>query len=107
MKTYSKFLTIILVGLMSLPVLGQRDLSYFRYPDQRGINVFETSKLDTTEFDKLKVRMGGGFAIQFQSLTHSNKSTFLDDGDGNNKNELVEIGQNFNLPTANMYMMFN
>ena len=54
MKTYYKFLTIILAGLISLPVLGQqRDLSYYRYPDQRGVNVFETNKLDTIEFDMI------------------------------------------------------
>lgn len=103
MKTFNKFSTIILAGLISLPVWGQQsDLPYFRYPDQRGVNVFETSKLDTIGFDELKVRLGGAFAIQFQSLNHSNKSTFLDDGEGNNMNELVEIGQNFNLPTANL-----
>ncbi len=103
MKTFTKFLTIILAWLISLPVWGQqRDLQYYRYPDQRGVNVFEVNKLDTMGFDQLKVRLGGAFAIQFQSLSHSNKSTFLDDGEGNNRNELLEIGQNFNLPTANL-----
>jgi len=103
MKTYDKFLTIILAVLMSLPVLGQqRDLQYFRDPGQRGINVFETSKLDTIGFDQLKVRVGGAFAIQYQSLSHSNSATFLDDGEGNNMNELVGIGSDFNLPTANL-----
>ena len=103
MKTFKKLLTIILAGLISLPVWGQQsDLQYYRYPDQRGVNVFEVNKLDTMGFDQLKVRLGGAFAIQFQSLSHSNKATFLDDGEGNNRNELLEIGQNFNLPTANL-----
>ena len=103
MKTYIGFLSIILLMAFSLPINAQkRDMQYFRYPDRRGVNVFETPKLDTTEFDGLRLRVGGAFAVQYQGLSHGNNSTWLDDGEGNNANELVEIGENFNLPTANL-----
>lgn len=102
MKTNCKFLTMVIAGLISFPVLGQqRNLSYYRNPDQRGVMVFETNKQDTIRFDKVKVRVGGAFAVQFQSLSHSNQSTFVDNGEGVNMNELAGIGNNFNLPTAN------
>jgi hypothetical protein len=47
--------------------------SYWRPYDQRGINVFETSKApDTIPFEGVRVRFGAGFTQQFQSLKHSN-----------------------------------
>lgn len=103
MKTYLGSLAIVLLTALSLPVKGQqRDMQYFRYPDQRGLNVFETSKLDSTDFDGLKVRLGGAFAIQYQALSHSNNASRLEDGEGNDMNQLTELGENFNLPTANL-----
>ena len=102
MKTIQKLSLITLAALLSLPALAQRDLSYYRNPDQSGINVFETNKQDSLPFDGVRVRLGGSFAIQFQSLTHSNQATFMDDGEGNNMNELEALGQNFNLPTAHL-----
>ncbi len=69
----------------------QTDLQYFRYNDQRGVNVFETTKTDTVPYEGFAVRVGGDFALQFQSLDHSNDA-----------NTLVDLGSNFNLPTANL-----
>ena len=60
--------------------------------DQRGINQFENPKDSTSTFDGLKVRLGGAFALQFQGLEHENKSGV----------PLYNIGNNFNLATANM-----
>lgn len=48
------------------------DIQYFRPYDQRGINVFETSKEDTVVFDGFKVRLGANFTQGYQSLKHSN-----------------------------------
>jgi hypothetical protein len=48
------------------------DIQYFRPYDQRGINVFETSKEDTVVFDGLKLRLGANFTQGYQSLKHSN-----------------------------------
>ena len=84
---------LFLIGcVVSMTVQAQRaDLQYFRPNDQRGINVFETSKADTVPYDGVEVRVGGDFAMQFQGLDQSNAA-----------NSLVELGDNFNLPTANL-----
>ncbi len=69
----------------------QPSLQFFRPNDQRGLNIFETSKTDTIPFDRIRVRIGGDFAMQFQGLDQSN-----------NENNLVELGTDFNLPSANL-----
>ena len=67
------------------------DLQYFRPNDQAGLNIFETSKDDTVAFSGVKVRVGGDFAMQLQGISQSNDA-----------NNLVELGSNFNLPSANL-----
>ena len=67
----------ILIGLLFASVLGyaqQPALQYFRYYDQRGVNVFETSKNDTVAFEGMKVRIGANFTQGFQNLNHSNNA---------------------------------
>lgn len=89
--------TIKLMGALTLAVLSQSAfaqqpaLQNFRPQDQDGINVFETTKEDTVAFEGIKVRIGGGFAMQFQSLKQSN-----------NEGNLAELGKDFNLPSANL-----
>ncbi len=85
----------------------QRDLDFWRPPDQRGVNAFEPGKKnkDSITFDGVRVRVGGAFALQFQGLSHSNESipVFSDPSDpAFNANELVAIGNHFNLATANL-----
>jgi len=92
-----KYLQVILItGLVMFlfpSVYGQkgRVLQYDRIPGKDGLNVFETKKEDTIKFEKLHVRLGGDFAMQFQLLSQTNS---LD--------SLVELGNDFNLPTANL-----
>ncbi|RXG11668.1 hypothetical protein DSM03_11445 [Leeuwenhoekiella aestuarii] len=69
----------------------QKNLQYFRPNSQLGLNVFETSKEDTIAYEGVRVRVGGDFAMQFQSLDQSNDA-----------NNLVELGSDFNLPSANL-----
>jgi hypothetical protein len=69
----------------------QPELQFFRPNNKIGLNVFETSKTDTVIFDGIKVRIGGDFAMQFQGLNQSNTA-----------DNLVELGTNFNLPSANL-----
>lgn len=92
MKTKKLILAFLVVAFAS-PLMAQLqpDLQYSRPNDQRGLNVFETSKVDTVGYDGVKVRVGGDFALQFQSLDHSNKN-----------NTLIDLGSNFNLPSANL-----
>lgn len=93
MKTYTQKLMMAALALMlSGAVFGQESgLQYFRPNNLNGLNVFEPSKIDTVAFDGLKVRIGGDFALQFQSLDQSNAI-------GN----LVDLGSDFNLPSANL-----
>lgn len=79
MKTQSNFYRslAIVTGLLfaSLSLFAQqKPLQYFRYYDQRGINVFETSKNDSVKFDGLRLRLGANFTQGFQKLNHSNST---------------------------------
>jgi hypothetical protein len=79
-------------------------MQHFRPLDQRGINIFETPKSDMGGPDEFKVRIGGNFAQQFQSLDHSNNadSVAISATDPTNANRLVNLGPGFNLATANL-----
>src|SRR5690554_5119007 len=89
-----KHITVLLTALfMSSMVFAQnRNLDNYRSPDKNGINVFEAPKDTTSTFDGVKVRVGGASALQFQALNHENSGAV----------ELIEIGDNFNLATANL-----
>ncbi len=95
MKALAKYLSsvfmVVIVFASGVYAQAQKDLQYFRAPDKRGLNVFEAPKTTDVDFDGLYVRTGGDFAIIFQALTQEN-----DDG------TLVELSNNFALPTANL-----
>lgn len=96
MKTQSIFKSIVAVAILfaaQLAYAQQPDLQYFRYNDKRGINVFEAPMETDVEFDGMKIRVGGDFALLFQGLSQSNDLV----GD-----TLVELSNNFALPTANL-----
>ncbi|GAB3659765.1 hypothetical protein GCM10028791_33330 [Echinicola sediminis] len=84
---------ILLAFLFTLyaPVWAQRDLMYFRPDNRNGLNIFETSKDTEYVFDALHVKVGGDFAFQFQGINQENSL-----------NNLLELGSNLNLPTANL-----
>ncbi|MAN27775.1 MULTISPECIES: hypothetical protein [Mesonia] len=99
MRTLAKFLGIVLVALMATQVHAQqinldRNLDNFRYPDKRGVNVFESPKDTTNTFHGVDVRVGGSFALQYQYIENENA--------GLTGYEIKEAGSNFNLATANM-----
>ncbi len=86
-----KVTMISLVFLISGSLYAQQpELQFYRPNNKLGLNVFEFPKEDTVAFDGLKVRVGGDFAMQFQMLNQSNTQ-------GN----LVDLGSDFNLPSAN------
>lgn len=92
LKNTIRLMSILMLTFFAQSVFAQQPaLQYYRAQDQRGLNVFETSKEDSVTYDGIKVRLGGGFAMQFQSLSQSN-------AEGN----LAELGSDFNLPTANL-----
>ncbi|CAE7476754.1 unnamed protein product [Symbiodinium microadriaticum] len=93
MKTHfnPKYLAVLFILGTSCLLAQQPELGYFRTNDKDGLNVFETPKQSDAVFDGLKVRVGGDFALQFQGISQTNS------GDS-----LAMIGNNFNLPTANL-----
>jgi hypothetical protein len=74
---------------------SQRDLNNYRNPDKSGVNQFEAAKDTVSTFDGLYVRIGGASTLQFQSIDHKNSGNALTP-------VLQEIGDNFNLATANL-----
>lgn len=69
---------VITLGLLFAGVLAfaqrQPAIQYFRPYDQRGVSMFETSKVDTVVFDGLKVRFGAGFTQGYQNMKHENNA---------------------------------
>ncbi|MFO7744966.1 MAG: hypothetical protein R6V36_06260 [Psychroflexus sp.] len=93
MKTLKFTMLFCLTLAFSLTTFAQkRDLDNFRPRDQRGINVFEAPKDTVTNFDGVKVRVGGASTLQFQAIDHEN----------NGNVPLIALGDNFNLATANL-----
>jgi hypothetical protein len=88
LKIISLSLVLLVPGIM---FAQQPTLQFFRPNDKKGLNVFETPKDENVVFDGLKVHLGGDFAMQFQGLSQSNTA-------GN----LVKLGTDFNLPSANL-----
>lgn len=91
MKKHSIILGAFLAFTVGANAQIQKDLQYWRANDQRGINVFETSKKDTIPYEGVRVRVGGDLALQFQGLSQENEA-----------DNLVELSPNFTLPTANL-----
>ena len=90
---YRAGLLAMILFLSGVGLAQQSNLQYFRPNNKDGLNVFETSKKDTTPYSGLKVRVGGDFAIQFQGLSQSNSLQ---------EDTLVDLASNINLPTANL-----
>lgn len=94
-----RLMSLIVLMIVGLSTYAQRSpIQYFRPYDQRGINVFETSKNDTVAFDELKLRIGANFTQQYQSLKHSNSENIVGEV---NKNALYDLAPGFNLAMAN------
>jgi polyisoprenoid-binding protein YceI len=78
-------------------------VQYYRQLDQRGVNVFETTKEPGVEYTGFKLDWGAAFASQVQHLSHSNTAT-PNVVAGVDANELADIGFGFNNSTANLYL---
>lgn len=92
-KYITTLLIALLVGGVSVYAQTADDLQYFRDPGKEGINVFETPKENTVEYDGMVIKVGGDFALQFQGISQDNFDNSLLD---------AELANNFNLPTANL-----
>ncbi|TDU33806.1 hypothetical protein BXY82_3104 [Gelidibacter sediminis] len=83
---------VLLAGVTTYAQKDNRSIDNYREPNKNGINVFEAVKDTTSTFENVKVRIGGSSTLQFQAIDHENSGAV----------ELVEIGSNFNLATANL-----
>lgn len=92
---------IILFIIISGSIKAQESLQYFRNNDKSGLNIFETSKTDTTSFTGLKVKVGGNFTQDYQALNHSNNASVVNVA-GKNANQLIGLTHGFNLAMANL-----
>ncbi|MEJ8756344.1 hypothetical protein WG947_05020 [Pontibacter sp. H259] len=106
MKKLTLSLGLLLgLSMSSFAQITLSDLPYARPYDKRGLNIFETSKQDSIAYEGIKVRLGGGFAQQFQGLKHSNTATANMQQQGGNEvnlNQLMPIENGFNLASANL-----
>jgi hypothetical protein len=95
---------VVLIGLLPLTSNAQDKEyylrpSYWRPYDQRGINVFETTKVpDSIPFEGPRVRFGAGFTQQFQNLKHENNAV------NNGGNTVQTAGANKLYPLAPGFM---
>lgn len=92
-KYITTLLIALLVGGVSVYAQTADDLQFFRDPGKDGINVFETPKENTVEYDGMVIKLGGDFALQFQGISQDNFDNTLLAND---------LANNFNLPTANL-----
>ena len=100
-----KKLLVLAVVLMTGSSMVAQEMEYKLdnwYPQTKEArNMFESPKDTVTNFEKVKVNIGGGFALQFQAIQHENNANPNRNADGVNLNQLYDIGNNFNLATAN------
>lgn len=88
------FILALSIFINNANAQSSNEMQFFSSPGYDGLNIFETPKDNSVEFNGMKVRLGGDFAIQFQSLSHSNNNNSL--------YILPKLGNNVNLPTANL-----
>lgn len=69
-------------------------VQYLRPYDKRGINIFETPKVENVAYNGFALQWGAAFTQQFQGLDHETASSAT----------LMPIGNGFNNATANLYM---
>src|ERR1700689_2894553 len=94
-------ISFILLGLSTMAQSQQ--MQYFRPNDKNGLNVFETTKNDTTSFHHLKVKVGGNFEQSFQMLRDQNTAVpMTETGFTGNVNSLIPLTNGFDLAMANL-----
>ncbi|MEP7234483.1 MAG: hypothetical protein ABI778_04225 [Ignavibacteriota bacterium] len=102
----NKIITVlaIVISAATIARAQQPTMQYYRPNDKLGLNMFEPSKNDTTQFTGLHVRIGGSFAQDYQSLTDRNDAAFRPTSktDSTNANLLIPIAGGFNLAMANL-----
>lgn len=87
----------------SAAMAQQGQMQYYRYNDKSGLNVFETSKHDSTTFTKMHVKVGANFEMTYQSLADKNTAVPMTQAPFvGNVNSLESMTPGFVLPAANL-----
>jgi hypothetical protein len=98
-----KLITIAALAVGLSAAAQQGEMQYYRPNDKTGINVFETTKADTTSFHKLHVKVGGNFEETFQNLNNKNTASAMTlTGYSGNVNSLESLTPGFDLAMANL-----
>ena len=105
LSRYTRKIALFLACVLPIAAMAQKEYygrpSYWRPYDQRGINVFETSKTpDTMTFEGVRVRFGAGFTQQYQNLKHENPTAV----DNKTTNRLYPLQSGFMTAQANLFM---
>jgi hypothetical protein len=95
-------IALVLVSTLAIAQKQQYQLDNWRPYDKTGLSMFEAPKDTATTFDQVKVRIGGAFALQYQALDHENNADPVLNTNNVNTNQLANLGNNFNLATANL-----
>jgi hypothetical protein len=118
MKKGLYFFALALFFCSNWAMAQQPALQYYRGWDKDAINVFEPSKNDSVEYTGFKIRVGGSFTQDFQSITHENKPTYVPISGSNPTNRNFLYGvipaedttsatlSGFNLAMANLNFDF-
>lgn len=91
------------IGAMTASALSQNyttihdNIQFYRPNDKDGINIFESYDRPASDYDGLVIKLGGHFTQQFQALDHETAAVLPDGAP-----PLIDIGNGFNLATANL-----
>lgn len=90
-------LAVFILLAMAVTVTAQK-IQYSRNYDKTGINVFEPLKSDSGKYEGFKVRIGGSFTQNYQSIKSTNKANYVATSGSNslNRNLLVGLVRNAN-----------
>lgn len=94
MKNRYFHITLASALMMLVTFSATAQTQYSRPMDNTGLTVFESDKSDQNPFEGLAIYWGAAFTQQFQALSHENSGAV----------ELMELGNGFNLATANLYL---
>jgi hypothetical protein len=84
-------LAIFMLLALAITVTAQK-IQYSRTYDKKGINVFEPNKKDTVGYDGFKIRIGGSFTQDYQSIKSTNKANYVATAGNNSTNRNLLVG---------------
>lgn len=97
-------ITSAVIGALTISAAAQTTyttmhdrIQFYRSNDRNGINVFETYNQPAPDYDGMIIKLGAHFTQQFQALDHETDAV-LPGGE----QPLIDIGNGFNLATANL-----